>query len=58
MIRIIQSKDVGALLKRKAARLSAAEETVRPILEGVRIKAEERGPVWERDKIFISVLRR
>src|SRR5262245_55587671 len=25
-----------------------------PIPEGVRVKAEERGPVWERDKIFIA----
>lgn len=40
MIRIIQSKDIGALLKRKAARLSQAEETVRPILEAVRRRGD------------------
>jgi histidinol dehydrogenase len=41
VIRIIQSKDVGALLKRKAARLSEAEETVRPILESVRRRGDK-----------------
>jgi histidinol dehydrogenase len=41
VIRIIQSKDVGALLKRKAARLSEAEETVRPILENVRRRGDK-----------------
>ncbi|MSQ96336.1 MAG: phenylalanine--tRNA ligase subunit beta [Gemmataceae bacterium] len=25
-----------------------------PIPEGVRVKAEERGPVWDRDKIFVA----
>ena len=25
-----------------------------PIPEGVRVKAEERGPVWDRDKIMIA----
>src|ERR1043165_8674267 len=25
-----------------------------PIPEGVRVKLEERGPVWDRDKIFIA----
>ncbi len=25
-----------------------------PIPEGVRVKAEERGPVWDRDKILIA----
>src|SRR5262245_14880687 len=25
-----------------------------PIPDGVRIKAEERGPVWDRDKIFVA----
>src|SRR4030095_14555003 len=25
-----------------------------PIPEGVRVKPEERGPVWDRDKIFIA----
>ena len=41
MIRIIQSKDVGGLLKRKAARLSAAEQTVRPILDAVRKRGDK-----------------
>lgn len=41
MIRIIQSKDVGALLKRKAARLSEAEQTVGPILEAVRRRGDK-----------------
>ncbi len=41
MIRIVQSKDVGALLRRKAARLSAAEETVRPILDAVRRRGDK-----------------
>jgi histidinol dehydrogenase len=40
VIRIVQSKDVGALLKRKAARLSQAEETVRPILDAVRRRGD------------------
>jgi len=25
-----------------------------PVPEGVRVKAEERGPVWDRDKIFVA----
>src|SRR6266404_7600620 len=25
-----------------------------PTPEGVRVKAEERGPVWDRDKIFVA----
>ncbi len=41
MIRIIQSKDVGALLKRKAARLTEAEDVVRPILEAVRRRGDK-----------------
>ena len=41
MIRIIQSKDVGALLKRKAARLSEAEKTVAPILDAVRRRGDK-----------------
>lgn len=40
MIRIVQSKDVGALLKRKAARLSQAEDIVRPILDAVRRRGD------------------
>jgi histidinol dehydrogenase len=41
VIRIIQSKDVGALLKRKAARLSEAEATVSPILDSVRRRGDK-----------------
>ena len=40
MIRIVQSKDVGALLKRKAARFGEAEDAVRPILEAVRRRGD------------------
>ena len=36
MIRILESKQVGRLLARKAARLTEAEAVVRPILEAVR----------------------
>jgi len=36
VIRILQSKDIGRLLARKAARFTEAEGTVRPILEAVR----------------------
>ncbi|MDP9054379.1 MAG: histidinol dehydrogenase [Acidobacteriota bacterium] len=36
MIRILNSKDMGRLLARRTARLTEAEETVRPILESVR----------------------
>jgi histidinol dehydrogenase len=35
-MRILAGKDIGRLLKRRAARLAEAEETVRPILEAVR----------------------
>jgi histidinol dehydrogenase len=41
VIRIIQSKDVGALLKRKAARFHEAEQTVRPILDAVRRRGDK-----------------
>ncbi|MDE3166191.1 MAG: histidinol dehydrogenase [Acidobacteriota bacterium] len=40
MIRILASKDVGRLLARKAARLSEAEATVRPILDAVRRRGD------------------
>jgi histidinol dehydrogenase len=40
MIRILPSQDVGRLLARKAARLTQAEETVRPILEAVRTRGD------------------
>ncbi len=36
MIRILQSKDAGRLLSRRAARMSEAEQAVRPILDDVR----------------------
>jgi histidinol dehydrogenase len=38
--RILQSKDVGRLLRRKAARLAEAEAIVRPILEAVRTRGD------------------
>jgi len=40
VLRIVESKDVGRILKRRAARLEAAEQTVRPILEGVRKRGD------------------
>jgi histidinol dehydrogenase len=40
MIRIIESKKAGTLLKRRAARMAEAEETVRPILEAVRKRGD------------------
>jgi len=49
MIRILPFSGAGKLLKRRAARLSEAEETVRPILEAVR----ERG-----DKALLEFARR
>jgi histidinol dehydrogenase len=49
MIRIIPSTQAGRLLKRRAARLGEAEETVRPILQAVR----ERG-----DRALVEFARR
>ena len=40
MIRIIESKDAGRLLTRRAARLAEAEAVVRPILEAVRTRGD------------------
>ncbi len=40
MIRILESKQVGRLLARKAARLEEAEAVVRPILEDVRRRGD------------------
>ncbi|MGD0669270.1 MAG: histidinol dehydrogenase [Bryobacteraceae bacterium] len=40
MIRIIKSEDAGALLRRRAARMDAAEAVVRPILEAVRRRGD------------------
>ncbi len=41
MLRIIPSSDAGRLLKRRAARLAGAEETVRPILDDVRRRGDK-----------------
>ena len=41
MIRILESKDMGRLLARRTARLTEAEETVRPILEAVRKRGDK-----------------
>jgi len=40
VIRIIKSEDTGALLRRRAARMDAAEAVVRPILEDVRRRGD------------------
>ena len=42
MIRILESKAMGSVLARRAARMTEAEETVRPILEAVR-KSGDKG---------------
>ncbi|MBC8166244.1 MAG: histidinol dehydrogenase [Bryobacteraceae bacterium] len=41
MIRILESKDMGRLLARKAARFGEAEAIVRPILENVRKRGDK-----------------
>ncbi len=41
MIRILQSKAMGGLLARRAARFNEAEEIVRPILETVRTQGDK-----------------
>ena len=41
MIRILESKDAGRILKRRAVRLAEAEEVVRPILEAVRKRGDK-----------------
>ncbi len=41
MIRILKSEDSGALLRRRAARMEAAEAVVRPILEAVRRRGDK-----------------
>lgn len=41
MLRIIESKDAGKLLSRRAARMSEAEAVVRPILDDVRRKGDK-----------------
>ncbi|MGE5570590.1 MAG: histidinol dehydrogenase [Rhodospirillales bacterium] len=40
MIRVIESKNAGRLLRRRAAQMARAEETVRPILEDVRKRGD------------------
>lgn len=40
MLRIVESKQAGRLLKRRAARMTEAEEAVRPILEAVRTSGD------------------
>ena len=40
MLRIVESKDAGRLLKRRAARMGEAEATVRPILDAVRKRGD------------------
>jgi len=40
VIRIIESKDAGRLLKRRSARMDEAEAVVRPILEAVRTRGD------------------
>src|SRR5665213_767 len=41
MIRILKSKDMGRVLARRAARMTEAEDTVRPILEAVRKRGDK-----------------
>jgi len=41
VIRIIESKDAGRLLTRRAARLAEAEAVVRPILDAVRTRGDK-----------------
>ncbi len=40
MIRILQSRQIGRLLARRAARLTEAENIVRPILEAIRTRGD------------------
>jgi histidinol dehydrogenase len=41
MLRILESKDMGRVLARRAARMTEAEEIVRPILEAVRQRGDK-----------------
>jgi histidinol dehydrogenase len=41
MLRILESKDMGRVLARRTARLTEAEEIVRPILETVRTRGDK-----------------
>jgi histidinol dehydrogenase len=56
MIRIIDVKQAGRLLTRRAVRLAEAEETVRPILEGVRKRGDKA--LLEYAKQFDNLQRR
>jgi len=40
MLRIVESKNAGSLLRRRAARMAEAEAIVRPILEAVRKRGD------------------
>ena len=40
MLRIVESKDVNKILKRRASRLEEAEQAVRPILDAVRKRGD------------------
>src|SRR5213593_3200266 len=48
MIRILESKQVGRLFARRAARLGEAEAVVRPILEAVRKRGDRALIEYER----------
>src|SRR5439155_14471127 len=48
MIRILESKQVGRLFSRRAARLGEAEAVVRPILEAVRKRGDRALIEYER----------
>src|ERR1700691_5968182 len=41
MIRILKSTDIGRLLARRTARLTEAENIVRPILEAIRTRGDK-----------------
>jgi len=41
MLRILESKDMGRVLARRAARMTEAEDAVRPILEAVRKRGDK-----------------
>jgi histidinol dehydrogenase len=56
VIRILESKDVGRLLARKAARFEEAEAVVRPILEAVRKRGDRA--LMEYARRFDSLKRR
>jgi histidinol dehydrogenase len=40
MLKTVESKQAGRLLKRRAARMSEAEQTVRPILDAIRLRGD------------------